>query len=172
MPAALPCAASSVDAVLLAYVLFHLLDPLAALHEAARVLRGGGRVGTVTWASETPPLASKVWDETLNALRVPSLPTLGNHDGLESTDAIAALLDTAGLRPVDVWIYDLEHTFTSEDFWNMRKESGINRARLAALDSSTRAQVLAEVRRRLDELAPTDYTFRGAVVCAVGEKVA
>ena len=169
---ALPCAPSSVDAALLAYVLFHLLDPPTALHEAARVLRVGGRVGTVTWASETPPLASKVWDETLDALRVPSLPALGNHDGLETTDAITSLLDTAGLRPVDVWIHDLEHTFTSEDFWKMRTGGGINRARLAALDTSSRTQILSEVRRRLDELAPTDYTFRGAVVCAVGEKVA
>ena len=172
MPRALPCAPSSVDAALLAYVLFHLLDPPTALHEAARVLRVGGRVGTVTWASETPPLASKVWDETLDALRVPRLPALGNHDGLETTDAISSLLDTAGLRPVDVWIHDLEHTFTSEDFWNMRTGGGINRARLAALDTSSRTQILSEVRRRLDELAPTDYTFRGAVVCAVGEKVA
>lgn len=37
--AGLPFAPSSVDAVLLAYVLFHLLDPRAAVREAARVLR-------------------------------------------------------------------------------------------------------------------------------------
>jgi len=31
-------------------------------------------------------------------------------------------------------------------------------------------QRLPEVRRRLEQLAPADYTFRGAVVCCVSEK--
>jgi ubiquinone/menaquinone biosynthesis C-methylase UbiE len=169
---ALPSPESSVDAVLLAYVLFHLLDPVAALREAARVVRAGGRVGTVTWASETQPLASQIWDQALEDLCVPTLRAHGNHDGLATADAIAALLARAGLRVIDVWIHELEHTFTPEGFWSLRTGYGSNRARLAALDTSSRGEILFEARRRLEPLAPDDYTFHGTVVCSVSEKPA
>jgi SAM-dependent methyltransferase len=167
---ALPCAPSSVDAILLAYVLFHLLDPSAGLREAARVVRRGGRVGTVTWASESPPNAAKVWEQALDELDAPKLAAHGNHDGLDTTDAIGALLDDTGLCPIRVWVHEIEHTFTPESFWQLRTGCGCNRARIAALDRSTRGQKLSEVRRRLEQLAPTDYIFRGAVVCAVSNK--
>jgi ubiquinone/menaquinone biosynthesis C-methylase UbiE len=168
---ALPCARSSVDAVLLAYVLFHLLDPSAGLREAARVVRRGGRVGTVTWASESPPDAAKVWEQALDELDAPRLPAHGNHDGLDTADDISALLDGAGLCPVQVWIHEIEHTFTPGSFWRLRTGCGCNRARIAALDCATREQKLPEIRRRLEQLAPTDYTFRGAVVCSVSQKI-
>jgi SAM-dependent methyltransferase len=51
-PVILPFAAGTVDAVILAYVLFHLADPPLALAEAARVLRPGGRAGIIIWAWE------------------------------------------------------------------------------------------------------------------------
>jgi SAM-dependent methyltransferase len=166
----LPCAQSSVDAVLLAYVLFHLLDPSAGLREAARVARRGGRVGTVTWASESPPQAAKVWDQALDELDAPKLAAHGNHDGLDTTDAIGVLLHDAGLCPARVWIHEIEHTFTPESFWQLRTGCGSIRARMAALDRGTREQNLPEVRRRLEQLTPADYTFRGAVVCSVSKK--
>jgi SAM-dependent methyltransferase len=43
---AIPLADETADAVILAYVLFHLADPARAVAEAARVLRPGGQVGT------------------------------------------------------------------------------------------------------------------------------
>ena len=49
---ALPLADATADAVILAYVLFHLTDPPLAIAEAARVLRPGGRVTAITWAWE------------------------------------------------------------------------------------------------------------------------
>jgi SAM-dependent methyltransferase len=45
---ALPLADATADAVILAYVLFHLTDPPRALAEARRVLRPGGRVAAIT----------------------------------------------------------------------------------------------------------------------------
>jgi ubiquinone/menaquinone biosynthesis C-methylase UbiE len=43
---ALPLADGTADAVILAYVLFHLADPARAAAEAARVLRPGGRLAS------------------------------------------------------------------------------------------------------------------------------
>lgn len=170
--AALPFGTSTIDAVLLAYVLFHLLDPGAGLREAARVLRAGGRLGTVTWASESQPRAATVWTEALDDLGVPTLPAHGNDTGLDTENAIGELVHSAGLFPIRTWRQAVEHTFTGNGFCAMRTGCGCNRARLALLDQPTYDRVLAEVRRRLKPLQPSDYTFRGEVICSVSEKVA
>lgn len=167
----LPFPSDSVDAVLLAYVLFHLLDPAAGLREAVRVLHPTGRAGTVTWASETPSRAALVWDQALEELGVPALPAHGNHRGLETEAAIDALLLTTGLRPTRTWRETIEHTFEPERFWQMRITSGSNRQRLAGLDAATRNRVLPEIQRRLARLDARDYAFQGELICAVGEKI-
>jgi SAM-dependent methyltransferase len=169
--ARLPFATSSLDAVLLAYVLFHLDEPGAGVSEAARVLRAGGRVGTVTWASEAQPRAATVWAEVLDELAVPTIPAHGDDTGLDTEDAINTLLLTAGLRPMRTWCERVEHTFTAEGFWKMRTGCGCNRARLAAVDGPSRTEVIAELERRLEQLEPTDYTFRGEVICSVSTKI-
>jgi SAM-dependent methyltransferase len=70
---ALPVAAESVHAVVLAYVLSHLADPLVAVSEAARVLQPRGLVATVTWAGERAGCAQLLWDEALAEAGVPPL---------------------------------------------------------------------------------------------------
>ena len=62
----LPIASGSVGLVLIVFVLFHLDEPLDGLHEARRVLRSGGRVGTVTWGGELESRASHIWTECLD----------------------------------------------------------------------------------------------------------
>ena len=68
---ALPIGDATVDAVLSAFVLFHLSDPSCAVAQVARVLRTGGRVGTVTWAREATTKASAAWDEAFADAGVP-----------------------------------------------------------------------------------------------------
>jgi SAM-dependent methyltransferase len=169
---ALPFETESTDAVLLAYVLFMLVDPAAGVAEAVRVLRPGGRVGTVTWASEQAPHAGLVWDETLSEFGVPTLPAHNNHQGLDTEDAIDQLVTAAGLRPCKVWRDTVEHTFARADFWRLRTSHGTTRLRLLGLGPASREHVERELRRRLADLPSTSYRFRGTLVCSVSEKPA
>ena len=167
---ALPFAQESVDAVLLAYVLFMFVDPARGLSEATRVLRPGGRVGTVTWASEESSLAEKTWDEKLEEFDVPPRAAHTNHSGLDSTEGVAALLADTGLNVRRVWQETVEHTFAPDKFWRLRTHHGTSSLRLESLDADRREGVLVELRRRLACLGSSAYLFRGAFVCSVSEK--
>ena len=167
---ALPFAQESVDAVVLAYVLFMLVDPGRGLSEATRVLLPGGRVGTVTWASEEASPAAKMWDETLEEFGVQPLPAHSNHSGLDTAEGVEALLVDNGLKVRRVWQETVGHTYPSEDFWRLRTQHGTSAVRLVGLDADRRERVLVELGRRLASFAPSAYLFRGTLVCSVSEK--
>jgi SAM-dependent methyltransferase len=168
---ALPLRTGTADAVLLAYVLFMLVDPIAGLREATRVLRPGGRVGTVTWAAEEPTPAAIVWDETLDELDVPSLPAHSNHGGLDDEDAMARALGEAGLVPRQIWRETVKHTFDPAAFFRLRTQHGTSRLRLATLDVDRRQRVLDVIRARFASLPRSAYRFRGTLVCSVSHTV-
>jgi hypothetical protein len=136
------------------------------------VLRAGGTVGTVTWAHESQPRASAVWDEGLAAFDVPTLADHGNHRGLDHEDDIRSLLDANGLVTNRVWREPIEHTFTPESYLRLRTGGGCGRARLAAVDSTTSHAAITHIGHRLRALRPDDFTFRGEVICAVSRKAA
>ena len=164
---ALPLRDESVDAALFAFVLFHLSDPLAALVEAARVLRAGGKLGTVTWSSESTMRAFTVWDQTLADAGAPGLRPRRVDTGLDSPEAVATALTAAGLEPLKTWRAPLAHQWTADTYWRLAAGSGVNRVRLDALDVATRAATLQRARQRLDSLDPADFAWTGEVVCAV-----
>jgi SAM-dependent methyltransferase len=167
---ALPVRDGSADAVLLAFMLFHVNDPGRALAEAARILRAGGTIGTVTWATESTPPAYTVVDQTLRAAGAPA-PALRRVDtGLDTPQAMADTLTADGFQPTRVWSQSLSHQWTPDTYWRLATGSGVNRLRLEALDERTRAQALARIRQGLDGLEPDDLAWCGEVVCAVAAK--
>lgn len=162
----LPIADASVDVVVLAYVLFHLLEPARGIREAVRVLRPGGAAGTVTWANETQPRAAAVWDKALAAYDVPSLPDHGNHHGLDREDDIHTLLTSNGLTVDRIWRERIQHSFTPETYLQMRTGGGSGRARLAAANADAARAVVTQTQERFRALEPDDFTFSGEVICA------
>jgi ubiquinone/menaquinone biosynthesis C-methylase UbiE len=167
---ALPLRDASADGALMAFVLFHLGDPHAALLEVARVLRAGATLGTVTWSSESTMGAFAVWDGTLTEAGAPALPPRRVDTGLDSRDSIAETLTAAGLHPTKVWLEPLSHQWTPDTYWQMATGSGLNRVRLDALDDDVRAAALGRARQRLEALDPTDFAWAGQVVCAIAAR--
>src|SRR5438045_2792933 len=54
------------DAAIMAFMLFHVDSPPAALAEAARILRPGGTLGIATWAEPPDCEADVAWREELD----------------------------------------------------------------------------------------------------------
>ena len=164
---ALPIRDAAVDAVLLAFVLFHLSDPAQAVAEAARVLTPGGRVGTATWARDDPMEADTVWDETLTEAGAPPLPASRVDAGLDSQEAIGGLLAGAGLRPARIWREPLCHQWELPAYYALATGYGRNRQRLRQFDAWQRRVVLDRALKRLGALDPDAFEWRGEVICAV-----
>jgi SAM-dependent methyltransferase len=164
---ALPIRDAAVDAVVLAFVLFHLADPIQAIAEAARVLTGGGRIGTATWAQDDLTEADAVWDKTLTEAGAPPLPARRVDVGLDGPDAIHRLLTDAGLSPTRIWLHPLSQLWKPATYYRFATGSGRNKQRLQQLDIATRSKTLRRVRKRLHELDPGAFAWHGEVVCAV-----
>lgn len=163
---ALPIRDAAFDVVILAFVLFHLSDPVRAVAEAARVLTRHGRVGTATWGRESQTLADAVWDDTLTEAGAPPLPARRADAGLDSTDAIAALLGGAGLRPTRIWLEPLRQQWRPACYYRYVSGSGRSRLRLEQLDAEARRVVLSRARYRLGALDSGAFAWTGEVVCA------
>jgi SAM-dependent methyltransferase len=166
----LPVPDRSVDAVVLAYVLFHLTDPLAALAEAARALRPRGQVGTVTWADEQSTVAAEAWNRALDDAGAPPAPPRSDDRGLDSPARMEELLRRAGLRPVRAFTETIDYTFASEQFFRLRLGFGTTRWRLDRLEARAREQVVARLRGEATRWSPEQLRFRGEVVLAVGSR--
>jgi SAM-dependent methyltransferase len=166
----LPLRTASVDAALLAFVLFHLSDPAAAMAEVARVLTGGGVLGSVTWVRDDPIRAYQEWDATLTDAGAPSLPAVRVDTGLNSPAGIDALVTGAGLHTARIWTEDLHHQWGPSTYWRFATGSGLNRMRLQQLDPTTRAEALERAHRRLQDLPIEAFTWTGQVVCAIATK--
>jgi ubiquinone/menaquinone biosynthesis C-methylase UbiE len=118
--AKLPFNSASYDVVIMAFVLFHVPEPEAALDEVRRVLRASGSIGLATWGYDRGAPALAIWNQELDrhgATRSPSdrparphehsgqtashapahrvSPRTGQFDGLVTSSQPAAIHRTA-----------------------------------------------------------------------------
>lgn len=103
---ALPCPARSFDVVVAAFSMNHLIDPVAGLHEARRVLRAGGGMVVATYASDDghpvkaateEAAAARGWSDPAwyRALRDRAVPRLAT---VERAASVAASSGLAGVN--------------------------------------------------------------------------
>jgi SAM-dependent methyltransferase len=164
----LPFATGSYDVVVMAFMLFHVPEPAAALAEAARVLRAGGTVGLTTWGPHPTVPADAVIDELLRLYGAPELPpSVARHDWMDTPAKLRNLLLDAGLRPHHVGHLPWSHHPTADEFLELRTGFGLAARRLGVLDPEARAECLREIRACLEPLPLDDFVDHSDVVAAV-----
>jgi SAM-dependent methyltransferase len=167
---ALAMPSGSVDRVVMAFMLFHLENPMDGLSEARRVLRGEGRLGTVTWGGDLESRATRIWTECLDAHGAPppDPAIVTRHDRVDSSQKMETLLRAAGFGAARGWEDELVHSIEAEHLLRLKTSLGSSKPRFDSLDPPARAACMAEGRRRMTQLAPEDFIARGRIVYAVG----
>lgn len=165
---ALGVRAGTFDIAVLAFVLFHVPDPSAALAEVKRVLRRRGTVGMTTWAEEPATPASQVWDAELSELGAwdPS-PQATRDELMNSPEKVGGLLSAAGFMPGRVWMERVEYQWNVARFMGLRTRFGATRRKLETLDPGTRQAFLDRIEGRMARLSSKDLLCRGTAICAV-----
>ena len=158
-----------VDLVLLVFMLFHLKKPADGLGEARRVLRKGGRVGTLTWAGELESTATRIWTECLDEHGATKADpdTETRHAAVDTPEKMDNLLRSAGFTSPRSWTYDLVSTLDLEHLLKLRTTMGSAKPRFDSLDPITREVCMTNARRRLEGLAREDFVTRGRIVYSV-----
>lgn len=158
------------DAAILAFVLFHLPDPLRGLSEVARTLRRGGVVAITTWGANHVPPAAAIWDEELDAdgAKPEVLPdSVQQHALMDAPEKVRGLLEAAGLVPTRLWIERFERTWTGPELVALRSGFGIHRRRLCTLHEDLRSRCLERIQERVSHLSTADLVWRPEVICAL-----
>jgi SAM-dependent methyltransferase len=164
---------STFDAAILAFVLFHLPDPLRGLSDVARVLRPGGLAALTTWGANHVLPAVEIWDAELDAAgaKPEVLPdAVQQHASMDAPAKLGGLLEAAGLTPWRLWAERFERGFSWQELLALRSGFGIHRRRLATLGEDERTRCLERIRERAMRVSPRDLVWRPEVICAVARR--
>jgi ubiquinone/menaquinone biosynthesis C-methylase UbiE len=163
--ARLPLADACADVIVLAFVLFLLPDAPAAVAEAARVVRRGGRLLAATWGTQQDTGADLAVREELDAAGAPTFPSLPRSDHLTQTpEQMAALLEPAGFDEVHTINRPLNAMFDHRSALALRTGSGSLGWRYARLDPMSRDTVARRAADRLAKLSAADFVDRSEVL--------
>jgi ubiquinone/menaquinone biosynthesis C-methylase UbiE len=163
----LPFGDASFDVVVLAFMLFHVPDPVGALRGVRRVLRDGGSVGLATWGEDRPAPALGVWADELERHGAPAAdPLLAQHELMDSPEKVAALLLEAGFQDPATEVLAWSDRPTLTEFVDRHAALGGTGRRMAFLDDKEQAAFLSDVRRRLESLTSQDFLDSSDVIVA------
>lgn len=161
-------ATASFDAVISAFMLFHVPQPLVALRFAREVLRPGRAVAIAVWGTGEVFPAMDAWDEELDRLGVPFDPSAaGGPDGRAQTDSpqkMEVLLEDAGFEDVRAESVEWLVQWKLEDFLDWRRRLGPSGRRLAQLDPDAREIAFARARERVEAMGEVALFHRDEVV--------
>jgi SAM-dependent methyltransferase len=162
----LPLTTGAFDIAVLAFMLFHLPDPVAALREVRRVLAPEGVVGLTTWGAAPSFPAEDVWNEELDAHGAPPDPAQSTRALMDTPEKITGLLESAGFRVVSVHLEPWRQPMTVEQVVALRTSLGVPGRRLATLDPQARDACVRRARQRLQDLDADSLTDHDDVIYA------
>lgn len=163
---------ASVDIVTAVFLLFHLEEPLHPLQEARRVLRPGGRMGAVTWATgEFESEATRTWTKCLDDHGAPAVEPVepSSYEALDAPDKMETLFHEAAFTSARAWREELHVPIEREHLLRLRTEMGRQKPRFDALAPAARSACIADARGRMAAMDPRDFVTHGAIVFAVAE---
>ncbi len=163
----LPLPTGAFDVAVLAFMLFHVSDPVAALREIRRVLVPGGTMGLTTWAAGPSFSADVVWDEELEAHGAPADSLPSSRAVMDTPEKLSAIVEAGGFRLVSLHIEPWRQPMTVDQVVALRTRLGMPGRRLAQLDASTRDACVLRVRQRLLELDTDALIERDDVIYAI-----
>ncbi len=172
----LPLPDQSVDVVVSSFVFQLVSDRPAALAEALRVLRPGGRLAYVTWIdrdSRRPFRPMDEFDEAVLGLGVdePELEEEDHAGDVPSARAAARELRRAGFVRARAREDELVHEWTSESYLEY-KLAYDERTLMSLLEPDQRRRLEDDARRRLARLSRRDFRWQAPIVFAAGERPA
>ncbi|MEM1429871.1 MAG: class I SAM-dependent methyltransferase [Pseudomonadota bacterium] len=157
--AALPFGDAQFDVVAANFVFFHLADPQAAIAEAARVLRPGGRFVFSQWLG---PDKSELYRDVIGAVQAHG--DLSRADpapdayALSEPETARAALRAAGFVAFDSALVQNVLTVEQDDFFDFFMTFGV---RVPAIVEAQTAPVQAAMRAEMNERMATYRTEHG-----------
>jgi len=163
----------TIDVAMVAFVLFHLRDPVSGLREIRRVLRPWGIVGIVVWGKcpDVPGVA--IWNEELDqhgAAEDPREQSVMQHAEMDTTEKLSGLVRLSGLVPLRVWSELFEHRWTPEVLVEMQVGCGMPGRRLATLSEPARTACRQRAEARIRRLPSAELVFRPEALFAKAQR--
>jgi ubiquinone/menaquinone biosynthesis C-methylase UbiE len=166
--ASLPFADGAVDVAVLAFMIFHLPDPVAGLRAVRRVLTKNGTVGVATWGPETSVPAIEIWHDELDRHGAPpDTPLVTNHEQVNTPDKLAGLLRDVGFTGVTTESVPWEFRPAPERFVEQHIRLGHTSRRLAGLPPEAQEEFVRAIRRRLGTLGPEGFVHERLTVIGI-----
>ena len=165
--------AEAFDVAVLAFVLFHVPDPAAALREVWRILRPNAFVGIVAWGTDPGTPGAAIWTEELDACGAAADPrdaVVMGHARMNTLERLAELLRQANFASQRIWSECFAHRWTVEALFAMHTSCGMPSRRLASLSEKAQAICRERVRSRIVTLASDDFVHRPEVLFAVARR--
>lgn len=170
---AMPLPDGSADLVVSSFVLQLVPDRAAALAEARRILRPGGRLGIVSWldrGEDFPPAVE--FDEAVDDLEIEEPepePEEVRAGDFRSPRSAAGELRRAGFARVSARAEILEHGWTREGYLAFKRD--YDEVELFSwLDRRTARRLLDRARERFAALPESAFVWRAEIVSVVAER--